>query len=93
MSDEKSIYNFVYDEGKFDYVKNHLHGGHYSGTGDIMASIITGKLASGKDLFCATKIAADFVATAVKQWVEDHLKQQPKKLSLSLAQMVLMLLS
>ena len=62
----KQVYNFVFDNGEFNYTKNDMFGGHYSGTGDIMASIITGKIACGKSLFGATKTAADFVAIAVK---------------------------
>lgn len=62
----KQVYNFVFDNGEFNYTQNDMFGGHYSGTGDIMASIITGKLACGKSLFVATKTAADFVCVAVK---------------------------
>ena len=71
----KQVYNFVYDNGEFDYTKNDMYGGHYSGTGDIMASIITGKLACGKSLFDATKTAADFVAVAVKDAFENNVPQ------------------
>jgi len=71
----KQVYNFVYDNGEFDYTKNDMYGGHYSGTGDIMASIITGKLACGKSLFGATKTAADFVAVAVKDAFENNVPQ------------------
>ena len=67
---QNKVCNFVYDNGSFGYTQNEMYGGHYSGTGDIMASIIAGELASGKDLFFATKTAADFVAVAVKDAFE-----------------------
>ncbi|MBR2372210.1 MAG: pyridoxamine kinase [Clostridia bacterium] len=71
----KQVYNFVFDNGDFTYTKNDMYGGHYSGTGDVMASIITGKLAQGKKLFDATKTAADFVAVAVKDAFENNVPQ------------------
>jgi len=71
----KQVYNFVFDNGDFAYTKNDMYGGHYSGTGDVMASIITGKLAQGKKLFDATKTAADFVAVAVKDAFKNSVPQ------------------
>lgn len=60
------VYNFaVSDEGRF-FTKNRMYGGHYSGTGDITASIITGQLMRGKKLRRCVETAADFVEEAVK---------------------------
>ena len=60
------VYNFaVSKEGGF-FTKNRMYGGHYSGTGDIKASIITGCLMSGRKLSESVGTAADFVEAAVR---------------------------
>lgn len=60
------VYNFILsDNGKF-FTKNRMYGGHYSGTGDIMASIVAGELCKGKKLHESVRIAADFLEIAVK---------------------------
>ena len=60
------VYNFaVSEEGGF-FTKNRMYGGHYSGTGDITASIITGCLMSGRKLSESVGTAADFVEAAVR---------------------------
>ncbi len=60
------VYNFVLSkEGKY-FTKNRMYGGHYSGTGDIMASIIAGELCNGKKLHECVRIASDFLEVAVK---------------------------
>lgn len=59
-------YNFVLsDEGRF-FTKNRMYGGHYSGTGDILASITAGELLDGKKLHQSVETAADFIEEAVK---------------------------
>ena len=74
-NNKKYVCNFVLDENGFDYTQNDMYGGHYSGTGDIMASIITGQLANGSSLFSSVKTAASFVEVAVKDAFENNVPQ------------------
>ena len=52
-----------------------MYGSHYSGTGDITASIIAGQLANGNSLFASVKTAVDFVEVAVKDAFENNVPQ------------------
>ncbi len=64
--DTSHVYNFTASsEGRF-FTKNKMYGGHYSGTGDITASVIAGCLMSGKKLSESVTTAADFTEAAVK---------------------------
>jgi len=75
FEDKKYVYNFVLDGDKKSFTKNKMYGGHYSGTGDIVASIITGQLAKGKSLHDAVQLAADFVETAVEDAYKNNVPQ------------------
>lgn len=46
-------------------------GGGFHGTGDIFAAVFTGALMQGAQMFQAAKMAADFVAQAIEQTLED----------------------
>ena len=72
---QKFVCNFVLDGDRFDYTQNKMYGGHYSGTGDITASIIAGQLANGKSLFTSVQTAVDFVEVAVKHAFENNVPQ------------------
>ena len=51
-----------YEEFYSDYSKN----GSYSGTGDMLASIVMGKILSGSDVFNAVKTATEFISLVIQ---------------------------
>ena len=66
-----SISNIVFEENAVNIASAQLHGGYFSGTGDILSSIITGGLLRGMSLFDSTVLATEFIEKAVKNTVND----------------------
>ncbi|WP_378954564.1 pyridoxamine kinase [Pelosinus sp. sgz500959] len=66
--DQKKVINLGYDQqtGSFWEVSKDYIMAQYPGTGDIFASVLTGSLMKGKDLYTAMELASDFVALAIK---------------------------
>ena len=60
------VYNFILDGDKKNFTKNLMYGGHYSGTGDMLASVVAAGCASDIPLAKAVSVAADFIEVAVK---------------------------
>lgn len=67
--DPKYIGVAMLDEKKnnIEYYFRERIGGSYHGTGDVFASTLTGAIAKGKSLSDAAKLAADFVAEAIRK--------------------------
>lgn len=65
------IANAVYDNDKFDVVKTKAQGGSFSGTGDILSSIITAKCVAGESLLNAVQCAGDFISKAIGETIRD----------------------
>lgn len=65
------IANAVYDNDKFDVVKTKAQGGSFSGTGDILSSIITAKCTAGETLLKAVTCAGDFIGKAIDETIRD----------------------
>ncbi len=59
------ISNIIANSNKTDIVKRHKLKGGYSGTGDIMASIVSAMAVRGIDIETAVNTAADFISKAV----------------------------
>ena len=57
--------NIIANSNKTDIVKRHKLKGGYSGTGDIMASIVSAMAVRGIDIETAVNTAADFISKAV----------------------------
>ena len=56
----------VYENGRSaEYLADHREGS-FSGTGDILSAIITGKVLAGSDVFSAVKTATDFISLVIK---------------------------
>ncbi|MGX7420001.1 pyridoxamine kinase [Carnobacterium gallinarum] len=72
--DESEIGAASYDRqtDEIQYVLNQKFPGHYFGTGDILASIVTGLTLSNVALHEATKVAVDFVGAAIQQTITDE---------------------
>lgn len=59
-----------------DYALNKKMTGHYFGTGDIFASIVTGLVLSDIDIHVASQVAVDFIHKAISKTLEQN--QDPK---------------
>ena len=55
----------ILEAGMRHAYRHRRYPANFHGTGDIFAACITGAVASGRDLYAATKIAADFTAMAI----------------------------
>ena len=62
----------VCDEYGTLYYEHEKIGGGSHGTGDVYASVFTGAYCSGKGLFDAAKIAADFTLICIKNTSPEH---------------------
>ena len=60
----KCIYNGVFTKQDCSFVKAECHGGSFSGTGDIFASIVFASVVNGESLVSAVKKAVSFIEKA-----------------------------
>lgn len=63
---EEMLYNIIITGRKSDIVKGKIMGGSYSGTGDILASVICGMVVNGRGLKEAVELAAEFIHAAIE---------------------------
>lgn len=56
----------VYNNNNLSFVKTKKLPGTYHGTGDLFASVFTGKLLSGKSILEAVRIAVDYVSNTIQ---------------------------
>ncbi len=61
-----SIANLIYSDGKCEIVKSKRFEGSFSGTGDIMASLVSAKLVQGESPKQAVETASHFISEAVE---------------------------
>ena len=61
----------VSDNDNFKYYQHTKINKQYHGTGDIYSSVFTGMYLSGKSLYEAATIAADFVVECIKNTIDD----------------------
>ena len=61
----------VSDNDNFKYYQHAKINKQYHGTGDIYSSVFTGMYLSGKSLYEAATIAADFVVECIKNTIDD----------------------
>lgn len=61
----------INDEGTFK-ISSRLSGGYFSGTGDILSSVVTGGVLRGMSLVCAVRLATDFISKAVQNTDSDE---------------------
>lgn len=60
------VSNFVYSQGRYKEFATPVVPKYFSGTGDVFASVITGLVTSGMDIFDAVEFASDFVHEATE---------------------------
>lgn len=58
------LYNGVFSKQDCDFVKAERHGGSFSGTGDIFASIVFASVVNGESLISAVRKAVSFIEKA-----------------------------
>jgi pyridoxine kinase len=61
----------VSDDDNFKYYQHAKINKQYHGTGDIYSSVFTGMYLSGKSIYEAATIAADFVVECIKNTIDD----------------------
>lgn len=62
---DNMISNLIYDNDGMAIASSTLIGGYYSGTGDILASIIMGGILKGLSLVQSVSLATDFISKAI----------------------------
>ena len=50
-------------------------GGSFSGTGDLFASVLTGGMARGNDIFQSVELAGEFIELAMKDAVAEGVER------------------
>ena len=65
------LVNVILDGEKVHFVKTPVTGGSYSGTGDILASVICGSVVNGKGLVNAVEMAVKFIHAAIEDTYKD----------------------
>lgn len=63
---EKKMANAVCANGKVDWCVTRKHGGSYSGTGDLFASVISAGMVKGEDLVNCAKRASSFLEKSIQ---------------------------
>ncbi|MBQ7705978.1 MAG: pyridoxamine kinase [Selenomonadaceae bacterium] len=63
--DGSNITNFVYDNGKINFVTSKKLGSDRSGTGDVFFAIVAASIMNCEDLTAAVRKAADFVTKCI----------------------------
>lgn len=62
-----SIANLVYENDGYGLIRKKMAGENRCGTGDVFASVVTGKVVCGETLEAAVKTAADFVSKCIAE--------------------------
>ena len=63
--DGSNITNFIYDNGKIDFITSKKLGSDRSGTGDVFFAIVAASIMNGETLKAAVRKAADFVTKCI----------------------------
>ncbi len=66
MDDGSNITNFVFDNGKIDFVTSKKLGSDRSGAGDVFFAVVAASIMNGEDLTAAVRKAADFVTKCIE---------------------------
>lgn len=72
INTDNKLYNGVFSKGKQPaFISSAKYGNGFSGTGDLMASIICGSLLNGIDLVGAVKKASEFIEKSVIDTIQN----------------------
>lgn len=73
ISYEHKLYNLVLEKTGTHAVASEVHGGSYSGTGDLLASVVSAGMVQGKSALDSVKLAAKFLETALIETVNEKI--------------------
>ena len=65
VDDGTNITNFVFDNGKIDFVTSKRLGSDRSGTGDVFFAVVAASIMNGEDLTAAVRKADNFVTKCI----------------------------
>lgn len=63
---ENEIHNIIVEKDGTSVVKSRLLDGSYSGTGDLFSSVVCGAMVTGKSVYDAVKLAAEFIKKSIE---------------------------
>lgn len=72
---QKKLYNLVLEKGQVSYISSEVHGGSYSGTGDLLASIVCAGMLQGKTAIECVSLAAKFLEAALIDTVAEEISR------------------
>lgn len=72
---EAKYYNLVITKDDCRAVSTVIYGGHYSGTGDLLASVVCGGMVRGESAYESVKRAVNFLDAALEESVRKKVEQ------------------
>ena len=72
---ETRYYNLVLEENAVTPVSSAIHGGSYSGTGDLLASIVCAGMVRGDSALESVRRGVHFLETALKETAEEQISK------------------
>ena len=72
---EPKYYNLVITDKECHYTSTTIYGGHYSGTGDLLASVVCGGIVRGETAYESLKLAVKFLDAALEESVRKKVEQ------------------
>ena len=70
---ETCYYNLVLEENAVTPVSSSIHGGSYSGTGDLLASVVCAGMVRGNSALESVRRGVHFLETALKETAEEQI--------------------
>lgn len=70
---EKRYYNLVLEENAVTPISSAIHGGSYSGTGDLLASVVCAGMVRGDSALESVRRAVHFLATALAETANEQI--------------------
>lgn len=71
MPGEEKVANLVAEPNHLEWIAAQRHGGSYSGTGDLFASVLSAGIVQGEDTAACVKKAVRFLEPAIRAAVEE----------------------
>lgn len=72
---KKKLYNLVLDKDSVADVSSEIYGGSYSGTGDLLASVVCAAMLGGKTALESVTLAARFLEASLIDTAAEHIPQ------------------
>lgn len=66
-------YNLILTEGDCQFVSSEIHGGSYSGTGDLLASVVCAEMVRGGSALSGVKRAVRFLSAALTETAREQI--------------------